>query len=374
MGVRHQVMCEPIADIQPDMCQPESTLPSESHLTACFKLLIGMVVPHDPVLLCHQWRRLFVVLQDNDSSMCPELLASSRPLLSVSSTPLTGNPLSKLSYYLYRSALIYQFGRHTNMNELLIELRQFAEALALDAAQKVREAPRVSAVQEKAAGDWFSAFDGDLERYIRQRIQQTYPDHGFLGEEGGAVGAQGAEALIWVVDPIDGSMNFLRDLPHYAVSIALVRGGEPLVGCVVDPVRGELFSAARGLGAHCNGAVLGVATPERLIDAVAATVFPKPHAEFMGVYTKQLGRVLGAVAGARRSGSMALDLAYLAAGRVDLFWERGMGAWDAAAGVLLIQEAGGEVFTLDGLPWMQSEQIAAATPRLSEAWRSLLTR
>jgi myo-inositol-1(or 4)-monophosphatase len=94
----------------------------------------------------------------------------------------------------------------------------------------------------------------------------------------------------------------------------------------------------------------------------------------MPTYVEQLGRVLCAVAGARRSGSMALDLAYLAAGRVDLFWERGMGAWDAAAGVLLIREAGGEVFTLDGLPWMQSAQIAAAAPSLSAAWRDLLTR
>jgi myo-inositol-1(or 4)-monophosphatase len=177
---------------------------------------------------------------------------------------------------------------------------------------------------------------------------------------------------IWVVDPIDGSMNFLRDLPHYAVSLALVQGGEPLVGCVADPVRGELFSAARGLGAHCNGRPMQVGSPQRLLDAVAATVFPKPHAGFLPTYVEQLGRVLGAVAGARRSGSMALDLAYLAAGRVDLFWERGMGAWDAAAGVLLIREAGGEVFTLDGLPWMQSEQIAAATPGLSAAWRELL--
>ncbi len=260
------------------------------------------------------------------------------------------------------------------MSESLTELRQFAEALALDAAERVRQARRGAVVQEKAAGDWFSALDGEIEQHIRQRIAQAYPAHGFLGEEGGAVGSQGEGDRVWVVDPIDGSMNFLRDLPHYAVSIALVQGGEPLVGCVVDPVRGELFSAALGLGAHLNGERLWVGSPQRLLDAVAATVFPKPHAGFLPGYVDQLGRVLGAVAGARRSGSMALDLAYLAAGRVDLFWERGMGAWDAAAGVLLIREAGGEVFTLDGLPWMRSAQIAAATPGLSAAWRELLTR
>lgn len=260
------------------------------------------------------------------------------------------------------------------MSESLRDLRQFAEALTLEAADEVRQAQPGAAVQEKAAGDWFSALDGAIERRIRQRIAEAYPDDGFLGEEGGAEGGQGDSDRIWVVDPIDGSMNFLRGLPHYAVSIALVESAEPLVGCVVDPVRGELFSAARGLGAHCNGEPMQVGSPQRLLNAVAATVFPKPHASFLPRYVEQLGRVLGAVAGARRSGSMALDLAYLAAGRVDLFWARGMGAWDAAAGVLLVREAGGEVFTLDGLPWMESAQIAAATPCLREIWGELLAR
>jgi len=260
------------------------------------------------------------------------------------------------------------------MSISLAELRMFAETLALEAGELVRCAGRGLTVQEKAAGDWFSALDAEVEQHIRQRIALAYPDHGFIGEEGGSQGPHGAEDRIWVVDPIDGSMNFLRGLPHYAISIALVEGGEPLVGCVLDPVRGELFSAARGQGAHCNGQALNVGSPLRLLDAVAATVFPKPHACFMPAYVQQLGRVLGAVGGARRSGSMALDLAYLAAGRLDLFWERGMGAWDAAAGVLLVREAGGEVFTLDGLPWMRSEQIAAATPGLSSAWRELLAR
>jgi myo-inositol-1(or 4)-monophosphatase len=260
------------------------------------------------------------------------------------------------------------------MSESLTELRHFAEALALDAADRLRQTQRTTKVHEKAVGDWYSALDSEIEQHIRQCIACSYPDHGFLGEEGGSVEAQGVDGSIWVVDPIDGSMNFLRGLPHYSVSVALVQAGEPLVGCVVDPVRGELFSAARGYGSHLNGEPLKVGSPQRLIDAVAATVFPKPYADFMAGYVNQLGSVLCGVAGLRRSGSMALDLAYLAAGRVDLFWERGMGAWDAAAGVLLIREAGGEVFTLDGQPWMQSSQIAAATPGLTAAWRDLLTR
>jgi myo-inositol-1(or 4)-monophosphatase len=258
------------------------------------------------------------------------------------------------------------------MNEDLAQWLRFAQRLALDAAAQLQQAGPVGAVQEKAAGDWFSELDAAVELRLRQRIAEVYPAHGFLGEEGGAQGTPGAQDLVWVVDPIDGSMNYLRGLPHYAVSLALVQDGEPLVGCVVDPVRGELFSAARGMGAQLNGKTLQVAAPARLINAVAATVFPKPQADFLPSYLEQLGRVLGAVAGARRSGSMALDLAYLAAGRLDLLWEQGMGAWDAAAGVLLVREAGGEVFTLDGLPWMASQQIAAAVPGLSADWRALL--
>jgi myo-inositol-1(or 4)-monophosphatase len=250
-------------------------------------------------------------------------------------------------------------------------LRAFAEQLVRDAGAVLLAAqPAKEQVQLKGPGDWFSALDASVERTIREHIAAAYPEHGFLGEEGGA---SGATDRVWVVDPIDGSMNFLRGWPHYAVSLALVEDGEPVVACVLDPVRGELFSAARGLGAHCNGVALTVTSPSNLMQAVAATVFPKPRADFMPPYVAQLTRVLDATAGVRRSGSMALDLAYLAAGRVDVFWERGMGAWDAAAGVLLIREAGGEVFTLDGLPWMQSTHIAAATPGLSEAWRTLLT-
>jgi myo-inositol-1(or 4)-monophosphatase len=258
------------------------------------------------------------------------------------------------------------------MRTELTQWLHFAQDLARDAGAQLLQAGQET-VQQKAAGDWFSALDAFVEQHVRQRIAQTYPEHGFLGEEGGASGPQEGSDLVWVVDPIDGSMNFLRGWPHYAVSIALIQGGEPLVACVMDPVRGELFSAALGQGAQLNGQALAVAAPTSLLNAVAATVFPKPHADFLPSYLNQLGRVVGAVAGARRSGSMALDMAYLAAGRVDLFWERGMGAWDAAAGVLLVREAGGEVFTLDDLPWTRSQHIAAAVPGLSSAWRALLT-
>ena len=127
-----------------------------------------------------------------------------------------------------------------------------------------------------------------------------------------------------------------------------------------------------GQGATLNGRPLQVAPTDQWPLAVAATVFPKPHAASMPGYLAQFGRVVSTVAGVRRAGSMALEMAYLAAGRVDVFWSHDMGSWDAAAGVLLIREAGGEVLTLDGLVWHESRRIAAATPQLASGWFQLL--
>ncbi len=253
------------------------------------------------------------------------------------------------------------------------QIRGFTEELIEEAGERLRRAEIPVGFDQKGQGDWFSELDAELERFIRQRTADAYPEFGFLGEEGGS--RQGKDrSHTWVVDPIDGSMNFLRGLPHYAISIALVERAEPLVGCVLDPVRNELFSAAKGLGASCNGRRIEVAKTSNLMGAIAATVFPKPGSSHMPSYQLRLGRVLNQVAGVRRSGSMALDLAYLAAGRVDLFWSQGMGAWDAAAGVLLIREAGGVVFTLDDEAWMTSAEVAAAVPGLVPAWRELLKR
>jgi myo-inositol-1(or 4)-monophosphatase len=258
---------------------------------------------------------------------------------------------------------------HVNRLDLP-QLRVFVEVLLAETGERLMQADPSVSIHQKAQGDWFSELDLDMERFIRQRTAAAFPDIGFLGEEGGQAGRRD---LCWVVDPIDGSMNFLRALPHYAVSVALVAQGEPLVAGVLDPVRGELFSAAQGLGATCNGRPLAVAGTTGLMQALAATVFPKPGSPHMRTYQPRLARVLDGVGGVRRTGSMALDLAYLAAGRVDLFWSQGMGAWDAAAGVLLIREAGGVVFTLDGQPWMSAEAVAAAVPGLAPAWRDLLS-
>lgn len=248
-----------------------------------------------------------------------------------------------------------------------------ARAWASEAAERVRRAAgQPLPVQHKGAGDWASALDAEVEAFLREAIAQTFPDHAFLGEESGGAGALQTAAHLWVVDPIDGSMNFLRGYPQYSVSVALLQHGEPVVGCVVDPTRGEVFWAVRGQGAWCNDKPLRVASTTELSHALAATVFPKPRSVYMDRYTPQLMAVLNGAAGLRRSGSMALELAYLAAGRIDAFWQWGMGPWDAAAGVLLIREAGGAVHSLDGAHWLHAGGSAAAAPGVSDAWLELL--
>ena len=249
--------------------------------------------------------------------------------------------------------------------DFAVELANEAMALIRSGASAPIEA------LHKSPGDFASALDAHIESVLRKRIAESYPTHGFLGEEGG--GQTGGDQPVWIVDPIDGSVNFVRGYPQYSVSIALVLHGEPIAACVADPCRGEVFSAAAGQGAYLNGQRIQVANTASLNLAIASTVFPKPNAAFIDSYMVRLNRVMRSAAGVRRAGSMALELAYLAAGRVDLFWERGMGAWDAAAGVLLIREAGGLVWTLDDKPWVESAEICAAVPGLAAPWHELLS-
>jgi len=236
------------------------------------------------------------------------------------------------------------------------------------------------AIETKALGDVASVIDREVETLLRTELRAALPHSGFLGEEtGGAL----SDAPTWIVDPIDGSANYLRGYPHYAVSVALAHGGEPVLGVVGDPSRGELFTAVQGGGAwlypldagHSGvpPVYLRAATRNDPFQCTVATVFPKPQAACMDAYLAELGRVMKGFGQVRRSGSMVLDLAYLAAGRVDAFWERGMGAWDAAAGIVLLREAGAHIEALDGLPLLESGHLmAAATPAIAEALRTAL--
>ena len=231
-------------------------------------------------------------------------------------------------------------------------------------------------ITQKLPGDVVSAIDREARALIRDVVARHFPGHGFVGEEGGTE-RRDAELLadgrpVWVVDPLDGRSNYLRGYPQYAVSIALVEAGEPQIGVIYDPSRNEFFGAIRGRGAVLNGEPIRCAKPRPAAEALAATVFPRPASPRMPVYMAELGRVLRAFTGVRRSGSLALELAYLAAGRIDAFWEHDTGTWDCAAGCVLLREAGALIHARDGRPLLASRSVLACTPTLFEPFLSLL--
>jgi len=203
-------------------------------------------------------------------------------------------------------------------------------------------------VSKKGPGDFVTAADHKSEQTLFEELEKSRPGYGFLGEERGLI--EGTDKThTWIVDPLDGTTNFLHGMPHFAVNIALERDGQIVAGVTYSPIHEELFWAERGRGAFLNNEVrLRVAARRTLQDAVLATGIPwagRPgHARFL----KELHQIAPEVAGVRRFGSAALDLAWVAAGRFDGYWERGLQKWDVAAGVILLQEAGGKVGDADG--------------------------
>jgi len=202
-------------------------------------------------------------------------------------------------------------------------------------------------VSKKGPADFVSNADLRAERTLRRELTKARPDFGLLMEEGGA--EAGADAgRRWIVDPLDGTSNFLHGLPHFAISIALEEAGEVTAGLVHAPVGDEMFWAERGRGAYLNDRRIRVSARARLADALLATGIPfKGIANHEG-FLKTLAAVMPHVAGIRRFGSAALDLAYVAAGRYEGFWEYGLNPWDVAAGLILVREAGGFVTDFDG--------------------------
>jgi myo-inositol-1(or 4)-monophosphatase len=202
-------------------------------------------------------------------------------------------------------------------------------------------------VSIKGPADYVTEADHRAERTLRAELEKARPGIGFLMEEAGeSAGAQDGER--WVVDPLDATTNFLHGIPHFCISIAYERARQPVAGIVYDPLRDEMFWAEKGMGAFVNDRRLRVSARNRLADAVLATGIPfgarRGKDEFVGA----LRQVMDATAGVRRMGSAALDLAYVAAGRYDGFWETGLSPWDVAAGVVLVREAGGFVTTIAG--------------------------
>lgn len=243
--------------------------------------------------------------------------------------------------------------------------------IALRAARQageyiVRASDRIDilAVSEKGTNDYVTEVDRAAEDIIIKLLQKTYPDHDFLAEESGA--SNSGSEFCWIIDPLDGTTNFIRGIPHYAVSIACQHQGRLEHAVVYNPVTREEFTASRGRGAQLNGRRLRVSGRTQLDGALLGTGIPfrNHQTEKLPGYLETLGDLAQQVAGIRRAGSAALDLAYVAAGRFDAFWEMGLQPWDMAAGLLLIQEAGGLVSDFEGgNQYMEKGNIVCGNPK-----------
>jgi myo-inositol-1(or 4)-monophosphatase len=236
----------------------------------------------------------------------------------------------------------------------------------------LRSLDRVGAltVSEKSRNDFVSEVDRAAEQVLIATIRKAYPAHGFLAEESGS--APGDE-YTWVIDPLDGTTNFLHGFPQFAVSVACRHRGRAEVGVVLDPTRGELFTAERGAGTQLDGRRLRVSQRPGLEGALVGTGFPfRENRRWLKPYMAMLERIMEASAGVRRPGAASLDLAYVAAGRLDAFWEVGLAPWDTAAGNLLITEAGGMVGNLAGVEYRDGGHLLAGSPRVYAALIELL--
>jgi myo-inositol-1(or 4)-monophosphatase len=227
-------------------------------------------------------------------------------------------------------------------------------------------------VTAKHANDFVTQVDRAAEEAIIGIVRHAYPEHGFLAEESGRTG-EGAEYL-WIIDPLDGTTNFIHGFPQYAVSIGVQHRGALAHAVVYDPLKNELFTASKGRGAFLNDRRIRVSKCLRLQDALVGTGFPFKELARLDLYTKQLTNLMQSSSGVRRAGAAALDLAYVACGRLDAFWELGLSPWDMAAGALLIQEAGGLAGDLRGDGgFLDKGEIAAATPKVFPELLAALT-
>lgn len=218
-------------------------------------------------------------------------------------------------------------------------------------------------VDRKARGDYVSDIDRACEELIRTELKRRYPQHTFVGEEQG--GTIGDAEFTWLIDPIDGTTNYLRGIPHYAVSIALLVRGRVEHGVILDPVRDELFVASRGDGSTLNNRRIRVSGREQLSGAVLATALPFRSRRLLPAYMGMFEDITEKAEDIRRAGAASLDLAYVACGRLDGYWELALKPWDTAAGALLVKEAGGVVMDISGGDeWLQSGHIMAAPFKL----------
>lgn len=228
-------------------------------------------------------------------------------------------------------------------------------------------------VVKKQRNDYVSDVDHAAEQSIVEVLLKAYPDHAILGEESGQGGALESDYL-WIIDPLDGTTNYLHGLPHFSVSIALQVKGRLEQGVVYNPVSQELFTASRGEGATLNSKRIRASGVSNLENALLCTGFPYREGSNVDRHIGALTSLTIASGGIRRTGSAALDLAFVAAGRLDGFWQSGLKPWDCAAGGLLVREAGGLIKDLSGDDqWLDSGDVVATSPKLMHAMLNVLT-
>ena len=225
-------------------------------------------------------------------------------------------------------------------------------------------------VQQKAVNDFVSDVDKEAEQLVIRTLLDAYPDHAILAEESGALGES---EYRWIIDPLDGTTNFLHGFPQYAVSIALSHRGVVTQAVVYDPGRNDLFTATRGRGAYLNETRIRVSKRSQLKTSLVGTGFPIKNFHQLDAYLGMVKAMIENTAGVRRAGAASLDLAYVAAGRLDGFWELNLSPWDIAAGSLLITEAGGLIGDLEGNDgYLASGHVMAGNPKVFAQMVSLI--
>jgi myo-inositol-1(or 4)-monophosphatase len=231
-------------------------------------------------------------------------------------------------------------------------------------------------VEKKGAIDLVTQIDRDVERMFRALVAERFPDHVVLAEEFEKTGERHRDAeYTWVFDPVDGTTNYAHGLPIFCCACSLERHGRPIVGAIYDPSRRELFTAERGLGAWLNGAPLRVSAATTLIDSLLCTGFPYSVQHDSGYLLDLFGEFLRSARAVRRLGSAAIDMAYVAAGRLDGFWEVKLNPWDVSAGALIVEEAGGQVSGLVGQPFdSRTGEVVASNGRIHAAMVEVIGR
>jgi myo-inositol-1(or 4)-monophosphatase len=222
-------------------------------------------------------------------------------------------------------------------------------------------------IENKAANDFVSEVDKAAEDAIIDELKYAFPDHSILGEENGEIVGKD-KRFVWILDPLDGTTNYLHGFPQYAVSIALYENDEPTHAVVYDPFKEEMFTAAKGEGAYLNEQRIRITGADGFENTLIGTGFPFKEPQHLDAYLSMFKAIHPQVAGIRRAGSAALDLAYLAAGRLDGFWEIKLNIWDIAAGVLLVKEAGGYVGDFSGRDkYLETGNVVAGSEKVFKA-------